>query len=248
MSAPLLLIDAGNTRVKWATVEGSGPVTPGSDIFSREFTEEFAQQLAERFSERQAVLSTVMPKLVPWFQVAFKGRLHIVTSNSPLGFLFEYPKPEELGSDRLAALAAVHHLGLQPAIIVQCGTATAFSVLNEDGRFSGGVIAPGPHAQLAALVGATAQLPMVELEVADEAIGKSTEQAIRLGVMQSYLGGVKEILRSLCQLGKPPLTSILLTGGNAQFLKDSLEYPHTVRPLLVFEGLRIIGLRAFKDV
>jgi len=171
-----------------------------------------------------------------------------VSSNSPaLGLLFKYPEPGQLGADRLAAAAAVREDSIGPAIIVQCGTATAFSVLDNDGFFCGGVIAPGPHAQLAALVGGTAQLPTISLYLSHEDLGTSTEEAIRLGVMLGYRGGVNGILRHLCRDSKPPLTSIILTGGNAQFLTDSLDYPFTLRPLLVFEGLRIIGLRAFKE-
>jgi type III pantothenate kinase len=249
MSAPLLLIDAGNALLKWATAGQAGVVTPEGTVPTDETTPEGVGRMAEKFPEHRAVLSSVVPKVVPYFQSAFQGRLHQVTSDSSaLGLLFDYPNPAELGADRLSAAVAVREDGVGPTIIVQCGTATAFSVLDGDGRFCGGVIAPGPQVQLAALVGATAQLPTTSLGITAEVPGKSTRQAIDLGIMLGYRGGVNEILRQLCKESKPPLTSIILTGGNAQFLTNSLELPFTLRPLLVFEGLRIIGLRAFKDV
>ena len=272
MSTSLLLIDAGNSRVKWATADDSGSLAPKGELPTGEVTAESIGKLAKEFPGYRAVLSSVVPKLVPYFQDSFQGRFHRVNSDSPaLGLLFKYPEPSQIGADRLAAAAAVREDSLGPAIIIQCGTATAFSVLDNDGYFCGGVIAPGPHAQLAALVGGTAQLPALPLWLthqdprtsSEEAIrqlsmyvtpdleyprtGTSTEEAIRLGVMLGYRGGVNEILRHLCRHSKPPLTSIILTGGNAHFLTGPLEFRFTLRPLLVFEGLRIIGLRAFKE-
>jgi type III pantothenate kinase len=249
----LLLIDAGNTQIKWATCEDGEAITPVDDKATKEVTESTIAELSGQFPEHGVVLSCVVPKLVHLFKASFKDRLHVVDWNSPLGYVFDYPNPAELGADRLAAVAAVREDGISPAIIVQCGTATAFNVLDEKGRFCGGVIAPGLQVQLAALVGATAQLPSVELTMPDESLGKSTVDAIRSGVMQSFIGGTKEIIRSLCGMDgpalttvTPPLTTIILTGGNAQFLTESLGMPFTLRPLLVFEGLRIMGDRVFK--
>jgi len=250
MSASFLLIDLGNSRIKWATAEGEGPIELKGELPTSEVTTESIEALAREFSGYKVVLSSVVPKWTSYLQNSFHRRIHPITSDwSSAGLLFNYPKPGEIGADRLAAAACIRWEGICPAIIVQCGTATAFSVLDDEGRFCGGVIAPGPHAQLASLVGATAQLPMIEkLHEIRDALGTSTEEAIRIGVMLNYRGGVNEILRHLCRTNKPPLTSIILTGGNAHLIKDSLEFPCTLRPLLVFEGLRIIGLRAFKDI
>ena len=84
-----------------------------------------------------------------------------------------------------------------PAIIVACGTATAFTVLDAKGRLCGGAIAPGLQAQLAALLGATAQLPTTTLRHPRSALARSTQDAIRAGVMLNFQGGVKEIIQQL---------------------------------------------------
>jgi type III pantothenate kinase len=161
-----------------------------------------------------------------------------------LGLRFDYPRPSELGTDRLAAAVAAHESGNGPVIIVSCGTATAFTVLDAEGRLCGGAIAPGLQTQLAALLGATAQLPATELIQPRSALAKSTQEAIRAGVMLNFQGGAKEIIQQLGETfsgnEKP---SLILTGGNAHHLAGSLALPHTVRPLLVFEGLRIMGNR-----
>jgi type III pantothenate kinase len=205
--------------------------------------------LARKFSEHQVVLASVVPKLVPAFRRAFAGRLHVVTAKSAaLGLRFDYPKPAELGADRLASAVAAEAEGHWPVIVVNCGTATAFTVLNREGHLCGGVIAPGLQTQLAALVGATAQLPAAALRPTRRYLGKSTEEAIRAGVVLNFQGGVKEIvLRLMESLGRGRPARVIITGGNTGYLAKSLGMPVKVRPLLVFEGLRMIGMRAFLE-
>lgn len=245
MRASFLLIDAGNTRVKWATAGPRGSIRVAGHIETHRATAAWARTLAYRFPREQVVLCSVVPKLVPHFRCAFGPRLHLVTSKSPaLGLTFAYPKPSELGTDRLAAAVAVHAMGKRhwPAIIVMCGTATAFSVLDGRGRFCGGVIAPGLDAQLTALLGATAQLPATLLRPTRRYLGKSTQEAIRAGLVLNYQGGVKEIVHRLRE-SVPGRPSLILTGGNARYLRGTLDLPSTQKPLLVFEGLRIMGTR-----
>jgi len=250
MKKPLpefLLVDVGNTRLKWATARPNGPIRVAGEIDPRQASAKWTHALATKFPAHRVVLASVVPKAVPPFQRAFSGRILSVNGNTPaLGLPFNYPKPLELGADRVAAAVAAHELRKWPVIVVSCGTATAFTVLDAKGRLCGGVIAPGLQTQLAALLGATAQLPATKLQAPRSALAKSTQEAIRAGVMLNFQGGVKEILRELLKaLPAHPKPNILLTGGNAPYLSKSLDLPHTLRPLLVFEGLRIIGNRAW---
>jgi type III pantothenate kinase len=171
----------------------------------------------------------------------------LVTGHSPaLGLRFRYPKPAEIGADRLAAAVAVLADEIWPVIVVSCGTATAFTVLDADGRLCGGVIAPGLQTQLAALLGATAQLPATKLRPPRNALARSTGDAIRAGVVLNFQGGVKEILQRLRE-SLPGSPRVIVTGGNAGYLAGTLKGKATFRPLLVFEGLRMIGTRAFME-
>jgi type III pantothenate kinase len=141
---------------------------------------------------------------------------------------------------------AVHAEGHWPAIIVSCGTATAFTVLDDQGRLCGGAIAPGPQVQMDSLFTATAQLPATTLSAPRRALARSTEEAIRAGVMFGYRGGVNEILRHLMAELPGRAPSLVFTGGNAPYLSGSIDCQHTLRPLLVLEGLRMIGARLFR--
>jgi type III pantothenate kinase len=245
-SAPkFLLIDIGNTRLKWAVAKGTRPIRVGGEITTKEATTGWIASLARKYHNHPTILASVVPKLVPTFRRAFLGRLVEVSATLPeLDLRFDYPKPAEIGADRIAAAVAAQAEGNFPAIVVACGTATAFTVLDAKGRLCGGAIAPGLQTQLAALLGATAQLPPTKLQQPRSALSKSTEEAVRAGVMLNFQGGVKEIIHQLCQaLPGRRKSHLILTGGNAPYLTGSLGLPHTLRPLLVFEGLRIIANR-----
>jgi type III pantothenate kinase len=240
-----LLIDIGNTRLKWATAGTRGPIRAAGDIATKGATAGWIASLTRKYPKHELVLASVVPKLVPAFRRVFSGRLVEVSASLPeLGLHFHYPKPSEIGADRLAAAVAAHARGCYPAIIVACGTATAFTVLDAKGRLCGGAIAPGLQTQMAALLGATAQLPATTLRPPRTALAKSTQEAIRAGVMLSFRGGVKEIIHQLSNaLPGRKKPHVILTGGHARELSDSLDVPHTLRPLLVLEGLHMIGLR-----
>jgi type III pantothenate kinase len=248
MPAPhLLLIDAGNTRLKWATAEGRGKIKLRGEIATRKASPAWVRTLAKKFPAHRTVLALVVPSLVPSFRRAFPGRIHLVTGRSrALQFPFHYPRPSELGADRLAAAVAAHADGVWPVIVISCGTASAFTVLDARGRLCGGAIAPGLKTQLAALLGATAQLPATPLHPPRRLPAKSTREAIRAGVFLSFQGGAKEIVAQLsASLSgvRPP--RLLLTGGDAHHLTRTLGPAATLRPLLVLEGLRIMGRRVF---
>jgi type III pantothenate kinase len=244
-----LLIDCGNTRLKWVVAGRKWPGRVVGEIATGEAGPACIKDLARKYSSQPAILACVVPKLAPAFRRAFGARLVEVSAALPeLGradsFRFHYPKPEEIGADRLAAAVAAQAWGQFPAIIVACGTATAFTVLDEKGRLCGGAIAPGLQTQLAALLGATAQLPATALKQPRRALGKSTQEAIRSGVMLNFQGGAKEIIRRL-SAALPGQPHVILTGGHAPHLAKNLDVPFTLRPLLIFEGLLIIGFRIF---
>jgi type III pantothenate kinase len=247
-TAEFLLVDAGNTRVKWALAGRSGIIRPQGEMTTASATATKIGALARRHKVPHVILACVVPNLVPAFQRAFAKRLYHVTGKAVanLGLHFDYPKPQEIGADRLAAAVVAQEEGHWPAIVISCGTATAFTVLDGRGRLQGGAIAPGVRAQLAALSTAAAQLPDVALRAPRSPLARSTVEAMRSGVVHSFRGGVKEIVEQLTLALPTTLPPrLLLTGGDAALLADVAGLRAELRPLLVFEGLRIIGNRAF---
>jgi len=246
----LLLVDLGNSRVKWAVARRGGPVRLAGDHPTAALSAAWVRALAAKHPGHRLVLGSVVPKWNAAFARAFHGRALLVSGTLPLlKKHLRYPKPAELGADRIAAAIAAHAEGLFPAIIVACGTATAFTVLDAKGRLCGGAIAPGLQAQLDALVGATAQLPATTLHLPRSALARSTRDAIRAGVLLSYQGGVKELVMQLTDaLPRHPRPRIILTGGAAKLAAAALGGKVMLRPLLVLEGLLIIATRLWMPV
>jgi type III pantothenate kinase len=241
----LLLIDAGNSRIKWATVAPRQKLRPASEWSSAQATVTKIKALARKYPAHGVILSCVVPRLLPWFRAAFGKRLYILSSSSPnLPLTFDYPRPAELGADRIAAAIAVRTEGKFPAIIISCGTAIAYTVLNGKGVLCGGAIAPGLQAQLNALSNATAQLPVTAFRQPGRLPARSTAEALRAGVFHSFRGGMQE---TVAQLAKTFRTAprVVITGGDA--IHAALGPKVEVRPLLVLEGLRIMGHRIFNS-
>ena len=240
---PLLLIDVGNTRLKWAEAGPRGAIRMLGELPTREVTARTFAGWTRKYGKHRVVMASVVPKISRLLKRSLPNAVSVGGALPGLPLAFDYPRPREIGADRLAAAIGVRAKG--PVIIVNCGTATAFSVLDAKGRFCGGAISPGLNAQLQALIGATAQLPLTTLPSAPTALGRSTQAAIRAGLVLGYQGGVREIITRLrAELGATP--RIIVTGGDAPRIRGlrglgRIEF----RPLLVFEGLRIIAASLF---
>jgi type III pantothenate kinase len=238
MSA-LVLIDVGNSRLKWAEVTSRGVIKPRGHAATADVTPRWAASFAKQNAGKRVVAASVVPTVSKVLRRAMP-RIMLIGGKLPgLPLAFAYPRPAEVGADRLAAAIGAGTRG--PAIVISCGTATAFSALDARGRFCGGAITPGLNAQLGSLAHGTAQLPVTTLAAVPRALGKSTQAAIRAGVLLGWQGGVVEIVARLRQeIG--PKARILVTGGEAAHLRGVRGLGRVeFRPLLVFEGLRIIA-------
>jgi type III pantothenate kinase len=239
MPAAILLVDIGNTRMKWADATPRGAVRLRGQVPTAQATPRWIAGWAKKHAGREVIVASVVPEISRLLRRHLKNAVFVGGTMPGLPLALDYPRPSELGADRLAAVIGARARG--PAIIISCGTATAFSVLNKRGEFCGGLIAPGVEAQLRALAGATAQLPMTALRPVDHALGRSTRAAMRAGVLLQFQGGVREIVQRLRrEIGVS--ARVIVTGGQARHVRGMRGLGRVeFRPLLVFEGLRIIA-------
>ncbi len=146
------------------------------------------------------------------------------------------------GADRLANAVAAKELYGFPVVVVDLGTATDMEVVDAQGRFLGGVIAPGVETSMKSLVRGTALLPAVELADPGAAIGADTVKAIQIGVVSGEVdridGLVKRIWR---QLGYE--STVVATGGISSTIGPLCQTVTVINPELTLQGLRIIYSR-----
>jgi len=127
--------------------------------------------------------------------------------------------------------------------VVDCGTAVTLDVVDRAGCYVGGVIAPGISAMTDYLHEKTALLPRIELRDPDTAIGKNTEQAMRIGAVRGYRGLIREILGGIRgQMGVRKLP-VVATGGYAGLIATEMPEIAAVDPMLTLEGLRLVWER-----
>ncbi|MES3022527.1 MAG: type III pantothenate kinase [Pseudomonadota bacterium] len=241
----LLLIDAGNTRIKWAVAEAGAAlgqwrasgaaahVDPHVDPHA-ELDTLAADWRAHRVTQviianvagaalRARLLPLLPPVPVSWF-----------ASQAQLGGLRNgYRDPGQLGCDRFAAAIGARALAPGKALVVAtCGTATTIDALSADGVFIGGMIAPGLALMAASLAHNTAQLPQVAPQDGQLArFADNTADAIVAGCLSAQAGAIERA----CALHGAD--ECIISGGAARFIAPVLALPHRQVDNIVLVGL-----------
>ena len=148
-------------------------------------------------------------------------------------------RPEEVGADRLVNTVAAHDRYQGPLIVVDFGTATTLDVVDGDGNYRGGVIAPGINLSLTALHMAAAKLPSVRIARTERVIGTDTVSCMQSGIYWGYVGLVEGLVgRIKTEFGAPMRT--IGTGGLAPLFAGATDSIEEVDPDLTLWGLRLI--------
>ena len=196
--------------------------------------------------ERVVVASVVQGVRARWAELlraSGVGDVLWVDDGCELGVGIDYPKPGQIGADRLAnAAAAARWVGL-PAVVCDFGTALTFDVIARERGYVGGVICPGLPLMFDYLAEKTALLPRLKPVRSSAAIGRSTEQAMRIGAERGYRGMVREILGEIKrELGVRRL-HVCATGGYAAWVlrESGLE-------MRVEKHLTLLGIGRISDL
>lgn len=151
--------------------------------------------------------------------------------------------PREVGADRIVNALAVAELYGGPAIVVDMnGTATIFDVVDEDGAYLGGAIAPGVEISLEALARRGAQLRSVELAKPRGVVGKNTVEAVQSGVVYGFAGQVDGIVRRMIDTLDVDAedVAVVVTGTFPDAVVDHCETITARDPFLTLTGLRLV--------
>jgi len=205
---------------------------------------------------KDVIICSVVPPLSPIYQEMSKKFLKVdsvlVHWNLPLGIKILYDDPSQVGTDRIANAVAAYQIYGGPTIIVDLGTATTLDVITEKGEYLGGAIAPGIETSSVNLFKRAAQLFKVSLAKPRKAIGTSTEESMRSGIIFGSVGQIDEIvnrikeeLRKEYKVKKKP--KVIATGGLADLIARESETIEKVEPTLTLKGLRRIYLQVKKS-
>lgn len=202
--------------------------------------------------ELSAVSTSALASVVPQLTKAWVRAVEDATGAEPLvcsaataAGLFEadYPRPNEIGADRIADAVAARAIYGAPAVVVDFGTATNIEVIDREGRFIGGIIAPGVQTSANALFAQGARLPVIDLAAPPAPIGTSTVEAIQSGIILGEIDRVDGLVRRIfAQLGYE--APVIATGGLATSMAPHSATITAVNPELTLEGLRLIADRA----
>lgn len=253
----LLLIDSGNTRIKWALVEPNLPrqtsslpqqiaAPPPDWLASGVALQTERESLAATWSAlsvTRAIISNVagnevrrhLSQNVQTACALASEQIEWFSSVARAGGVRNgYREPSRLGCDRFASLIGARALFPGERLIVAtCGTATTIDALEADGYFLGGLILPGPVLMAQSLAQQTAQLPQIDAAfIAPPLFADDTEAAIRSGCLIAQSGAIRQALAAHAG------ARCILSGGAARFIAPLLERPHHVVDNLVLRGLQ----------
>jgi len=166
---------------------------------------------------------------------------HMAGLDFPIPVATTVDEPDRVGPDRLLAALGAYRRACGACIVVDVGTAVTVNAIDDDGTFLGGAIFPGPDLMARSLTEGTARLPKVDMHAGgampESAVGRNTEEAIRVGVSRALSGGIGYLVTEMV-LELDGASPVFLTGGGAADEEAAAaDTDYVVAPDLVLEGL-----------
>lgn len=249
MNSCVLLIDIGNSRVKWAITHADSLQEGAAFSVTATLPEGLLSSLWQDLSPPDAVWianvarAEVVDTISAWLHQHWSCPIYHARSEAQAFDVFNaYQKPEKLGVDRWLSLLAVRQICSGSVCMVSCGTALTVDVMNAEGIHLGGVISPGLGLMTNALMGGTEGLKHLGLSFRDFArmdqcddvdsfLGQTTATGVARGCLFACTGLVWQIHRRF------PQSRLILTGGDAELLARNLDLSCQIEPRLVLQGL-----------
>ena len=251
----LLAIDAGNTNVVFALVAGREIKTRWRIATDpRRTGDEYAVWLhqlleLEGYSKADvtaAIIGTVVPRATHNLEVLaskYFGVEALIAGEGKAAWpiALDVDEPQNVGADRALNAIAVHDKCPGDVIVIDFGTATTFDIVDYNGAYKGGIIAPGINLSLDALVNAAAKLPRIAIEVPEDesVIGRTTDSQMLIGVYWGYVAMMEGLVARLKrEIGRP--VRVIATGGLATLFDKQTDLFDAVEPDLTIQGLSLL--------
>ena len=251
----LLAIDAGNTNVVFALIDGREIKTRWRIATDpRRTGDEYAVWLhqllqLEGYSKSDvtaAIIGTVVPRATHNLQVLASKYFSVEPLIAGEGkaawpIALDVDEPQNVGADRALNAIAAHDKYQGDMIVIDFGTATTFDVVDYTGAYKGGIIAPGINLSIDALVNAAAKLPRIAIEVPEDksVIGRTTASQMLTGVYWGYVAMMEGLVSRLKrEIGRP--VKVVATGGLATLFDEQTDLFDAVEPDLTIQGLSLL--------
>ncbi|HXH04303.1 MAG TPA: type III pantothenate kinase [Candidatus Competibacteraceae bacterium] len=238
----MLLVDIGNTRLKWALWVEQGIVRrgaaahagcPAQALLAAQWHD---LPTPQRVAVASVADSTLAQAVVAWSRRRWGCETLLARSRAEgYGVRNAYTDPGRLGVDRWLAMVGAHALGVGDCCIIDCGTAITLDALTSDGRHLGGVILPGAALMRVALYCNTRRIPK-ELNGQITVLGTSTRDCVWGGTAYAAAAAIDRISEDMAANLDSDMQR-LLTGGDAEAMLPYLRHAYRLEPDLVFHGL-----------
>ena len=254
----ILAIDMGNTNIVIGCVDDDKVIFEerlSTDLSKTEL--EYAisfKNVLEIYNIKSedingAIISSVVPQLVNVIKAAVEKVVDIeplvVGPGVKTGLNILMDQPKQVGSDLIVdAVAATHDYGA-PVIIVDIGTATTISTVDENGNYIGGAILPGAGVSMNSLSSRTAQLPRISFDAPKGPVGKNAVDCMKSGLIYGHAGSIDGIIDRIidcCGFGKngKPAAKLVATGGLSKVIIPFCRNRIETDPALLIRGLKYI--------
>jgi len=254
----LLAIDAGNTNIVCALVDGDAIVARWRIATDpRRTADEYAVWLSQllaldgrdRSVVETVIIGTVVPRALHNLQVLaskYFGVDAIVAGRgvAEWGIALDVEEPQAVGADRALNAIAAHAAHPGDLIVVDFGTAATFDVIDYTGAYKGGIIAPGINLSLDALVTAAAKLPRIAIEApaSTSVIGRNTVDQMHIGIYWGYIAMIEGLVaRMKAEIGRP--VRVIATGGLAILFEKHTQVFDAIEQDLTITGLAMLWRR-----
>ena len=233
-----LIIDVGNTRIKTAVFDSSKLIH--TESITKESFDADVIEIIKKYQCNNAIISSVGSlKNAQIAKLQAEINLIELNYNTKVPFLNKYTTPKTLGVDRIALVSsAISKYPNKNVLIIDAGTCITYDYINNEGIYYGGAISPGLQIRYKALNVFTEKLPLLEASEKFELVGNSTETSIHSGVINGVINEIDGIINQYRK--KNTDLTVVLTGGDVNFLSNKLKNSIFANPNFLLEGLNTI--------